>query len=245
MQSPDGLSLYFASNRSGGEGGLDIWVAHRPSTSHPWHTPVNLGTRINSTSDELCPTPVRGKGLFFISAREGAGDIYFARLSPAHGWTAPVNLGSGVNSSLRGRPVVLRSRWTRLPLLLQRPGYLRQPAGLKRQLGVGYASHRAEQRLRRLAAERPQGRSGGRVRLQPRRLPGWFTQSRHMDRDASECGRSLVNAHQPRQSGEHRRHRGSSVVLLGRQHALLQPLWRRQIAGHLGHHAMRPRAATP
>ena len=99
MQSPDGLSLYFASNRSGGSGGLDIWVAHRPNTSHPWHTPVNLGTRINSTSDELCPTPVRGKGLFFISAREGAGDIYFARLNPAHGWTAPMNLGSGVNSS--------------------------------------------------------------------------------------------------------------------------------------------------
>ena len=101
MQSPDGLSLYFASNRSGGVGGLDIWVAHRPSTSHPWHTPENLGTPINSTSDELCPTPVRGKGLFFISARSGGyggGDIYFARLNPAHGWTVPMNLGSGVNS---------------------------------------------------------------------------------------------------------------------------------------------------
>jgi len=105
MQSPDGLSLYFASNRSGGEGGIDIWVAHRPSISHPWHTPENLGPRINSTSNELCPTPVRGKGLFFISARPGAcggtdnADIYFARLNPRHGWTAPVNLGCQVNSS--------------------------------------------------------------------------------------------------------------------------------------------------
>ena len=106
MQSPDGLSLYFASNRARSTDDtrtdLDIWVAHRPNTSHPWHTPVNLGTRINSTSDELCPTPVRGKGLFFISAREGAGDIYFARLNPAHGWTTPVNLGSNVNSPTLG-----------------------------------------------------------------------------------------------------------------------------------------------
>ena len=28
IQSPDGLSLYIASNRPGGRGGLDIWVAH-------------------------------------------------------------------------------------------------------------------------------------------------------------------------------------------------------------------------
>lgn len=101
MQSPDGLSLYFASNRPGGVGGLDIWVAHRASTSDSWGTPENLRAPVNSSSDELCPTPVRGKGLFFISARPdgyGGGDIYFARLSPAHGWTAPVNLGSEVNS---------------------------------------------------------------------------------------------------------------------------------------------------
>lgn len=106
MQSPDGLSLYFASNRARYEGDtrtdLDIWVAHRPSTSHPWHTPENLGTPINSTSNELCPTPVRGKGLFFISAREGNGDIFFSRLNPAHGWTTPVNLGSNVNSPTLG-----------------------------------------------------------------------------------------------------------------------------------------------
>jgi WD40-like Beta Propeller Repeat. len=106
MQSPDGLSLYFASTRPRYEGDLridlDIWVAHRVSTDAPLGDPVNLGTPVNSTADEFCPTPVRGNGLFFISTRDGgygAGDIYFARLNPHHGWTAPVNLGSGVNSS--------------------------------------------------------------------------------------------------------------------------------------------------
>src|SRR5262245_31732538 len=36
IQAPDGLSLYMASNRPGGRGGLDIWVATRSSTSAPW-----------------------------------------------------------------------------------------------------------------------------------------------------------------------------------------------------------------
>ena len=37
--SPDGLSLYMATNRPGGPGGLDIWVAHRPTTTSGWDAP--------------------------------------------------------------------------------------------------------------------------------------------------------------------------------------------------------------
>src|SRR3990172_12692251 len=36
MQSPDGLSLYFASDRAGGYGQLDIWVAYRADTGDAW-----------------------------------------------------------------------------------------------------------------------------------------------------------------------------------------------------------------
>lgn len=104
IQSPDGLSLYMASTRPGGLGGIDIWVAQRSSTDAPFGDPVNLGAPINSAADDFCPTPVRGKGLFFVSARDVAGacggaDIYFARDNPAKGWTDPVNLGCDVNSS--------------------------------------------------------------------------------------------------------------------------------------------------
>lgn len=100
IQSPDGLSLYLASTRLGGHGGIDLWVAQRPSTEVGFGTPVNLGPAINSGADDFCPTPVPGKGLFFVSTRGGNADIYFSRNNPAHGWTAPVSLGAAINSAL-------------------------------------------------------------------------------------------------------------------------------------------------
>jgi hypothetical protein len=109
IQSPDGLSLYMASNRPGGKGGLDIWVSTRASMSDPWGAPVNLPEPINSASDDFCPTPVRRNGLFFVSRKIsegvtcGLGDIYFARRSPEHGWSEPQHLGcdpAGPNSAL-------------------------------------------------------------------------------------------------------------------------------------------------
>ena len=43
IQSPDGLSLYMASNRPGGMGLLDIWVARRPHRHAPWGAPGEPG----------------------------------------------------------------------------------------------------------------------------------------------------------------------------------------------------------
>ena len=112
IQSPDGLSLYLASNRPRFAGDtrtdLDIWVASRGSTDEPFGAPVNLGEPVNSTADDFCPTPVRGNGLFFVSREAlpgacGLGDIYFARQNPAHGWSEPEHLAcapDGPNSAL-------------------------------------------------------------------------------------------------------------------------------------------------
>jgi hypothetical protein len=108
IQSPDGLSLYMASNRPGGQGLLDIWVSRRASTSAPWGEPQNLGEPVNSAADDFCPTPVRGGGLFFVSREAlpgscGMGDIYFTRLDPTRGWSEPRRLAcapTGPNSAL-------------------------------------------------------------------------------------------------------------------------------------------------
>jgi hypothetical protein len=96
--SPDGLSLYIASNRPGSQA-LDIWVASRQSTSQGWGKPERLPAPVNSEVDDFCPTPVRGNGLFFVSRRtEPNGDIYFTRRTES-GWQTPVLLGPNINSS--------------------------------------------------------------------------------------------------------------------------------------------------
>ena len=108
IQAPDGLSIYMASNRPGGLGGLDIWVARRTSTDAPFGAPENMGAPINSSFDDFCPTPLRGNGLLFVSRRAtaescGMGDIYFSRRNPAHGWTEPTHFAcapDGPNSAL-------------------------------------------------------------------------------------------------------------------------------------------------
>ena len=108
IESPDGLSLYMASNRPGGKGGLDVWVATRSSTSSSWGAPQNLGEPVNSAADDFCPTPVGKNGLFFVSREAlpgacGQGDIYFTHRTGAAGWAEPERLlcaPAGPNSAL-------------------------------------------------------------------------------------------------------------------------------------------------
>ncbi len=113
IQSPDGLSLYIATTRPRFEGDtrtdLDIWVARRSSVDAPWGAPVNLGEPVNSTADDFCPTPIHGRGLFFVSRKTtdescGLGDIYFTRRNKQTGvWREPRHLACapvGPNSTL-------------------------------------------------------------------------------------------------------------------------------------------------
>jgi hypothetical protein len=108
IQSPDGLSLYLASNRPGGRGGLDIWVATRASTGAAWGAPQNLGAPVNSAADDFCPTPVGKRGLFFVSREAlpgacGQGDIYFTHRTAPGAWAEPQRLlcaPAGPNSEL-------------------------------------------------------------------------------------------------------------------------------------------------
>lgn len=100
----DGLSLYFTSNRPGGYGGWDLYVAHRPNSEAAWGVPENLGATINSSSFELAPYISRdGHSLYFASDRPGGFGALDMMVSwrddvhDDHAWQAPVNLGPQVN----------------------------------------------------------------------------------------------------------------------------------------------------
>jgi len=70
--SADGLMLFFSSDRPGGSGGQDLWVALRTSTGGPFGEPINLGPRVNTTGFEGRPAlSSDGSTLFFMSDRAG------------------------------------------------------------------------------------------------------------------------------------------------------------------------------
>ena len=73
--------LYFVSNRSGGFGGLDIWLSVIDDEGN-FGTPINLGPKINTRFDEITPNFDSNSGrMYFSSNREnsmGGFDIYFS-----------------------------------------------------------------------------------------------------------------------------------------------------------------------
>jgi len=75
--SPDGLALYFSSNRPGGFGDDDLWVTTRPTTSDPWRPPFNLGSVVNSSyADYATCISSDGYTLLFGSNRpDGCGEF--------------------------------------------------------------------------------------------------------------------------------------------------------------------------
>jgi Tol biopolymer transport system component len=70
---PDERFIIFFSNRSGGEGGSDLYISIQDEDER-WSTPANLGPPINSTYDEFAPS-ISPDGRYFFFMRDG--DIYW------------------------------------------------------------------------------------------------------------------------------------------------------------------------
>ena len=102
--SPDGLSLYFNSDRPG-FGSFDIYVSHRACKDCPWEAAQNLGPVINGLSNDGTPALSHdGHLLFFNSDRGQPGNIdlwvsHRQNQNDDFGWETPLNLGPQVNSN--------------------------------------------------------------------------------------------------------------------------------------------------
>lgn len=101
----DGLTLFFSSDRPGGQGDLDIYVSVRSSIDEPWGKPVNMGPDINSPAqDHSVTVSDDGHWMVFASEKEGGVgslDLYLSYredVSDPFGWEKPEHAGDIINS---------------------------------------------------------------------------------------------------------------------------------------------------
>ena len=103
--SPDGLKLFFASNRPKTDtshlpGDYDIWYVSRTGIEDPWSAPVNAGSPVNTPEDEFYPVTTLNRNLYLTKdSKKGLGkdDIYFCQWNGL-AYEAPVLLGTEINS---------------------------------------------------------------------------------------------------------------------------------------------------
>lgn len=100
--SPDGQTLYFSSNRTGGHGGFDIYYSQLLEDG-TWGHAINIGDAINTPFNEEAPylTP-DGNTLFFISQGHnsmGGYDVFFSDRIGDDQWSTPVNVGYPINTT--------------------------------------------------------------------------------------------------------------------------------------------------
>jgi outer membrane protein OmpA-like peptidoglycan-associated protein len=97
--SPDGRTLYFASNRKGGYGGTDIYSSQM-DTRGRFSRVRNLGPEVNTPGNENFPYMAEDGKLYFSSDEHpGYGGLDLFYIKRANGKTSIVNLGQPMNSA--------------------------------------------------------------------------------------------------------------------------------------------------
>ena len=107
--SADGLELYFSSDRPGGSGSQDIYVATRITRENEWDEAVNLGSTINNATNDGGPSiSADGLELYFQSLNRAGGygdfDNWIAtRTTRDEPWGVPIPLPPPLNTSYHDR----------------------------------------------------------------------------------------------------------------------------------------------
>jgi len=137
--TPDGKTIYFASDRLNGQGGLDIYRTSMQANG-TWSSPVNLGPEVNTKANEDAPfIHPDQKTLFFTSDGHnsmGGRDIFVTRMV-GNKWTNPENMGYPINTTSNDNYFTLIADGTRGYFSSDRKGgmggediyYIDMPAG--------------------------------------------------------------------------------------------------------------------
>ncbi len=96
-------TLFFASNKPGGFGGLDLYYSIKLPNGK-WAVPINMGSEINTMYDENYPRFSNDGGLFFFSSKGhnsmGGYDIFTTQWkSLRNEWEKPQNFGFPINNT--------------------------------------------------------------------------------------------------------------------------------------------------
>ncbi len=105
--SADGMRLYFTSDRPGGLGGRDIWVAFWNGTA--WDSAVNIGPPVNTPNEETRPFESYDRQRLYFTNQHGeprvegsyggGGDIYVSTWTGS-GWGLVSLVAAPVNNDL-------------------------------------------------------------------------------------------------------------------------------------------------
>lgn len=115
--------IYFVSDMPGGVGGTDIYYsAYRDGQ---WEKPVNLGTTINTTRDEMFPFVAADGTLYFASnGHYGLGGLDVFRYNLGEEKAVVENLGAPINSSADDFSFILHPSLTKGYFTSNRDGFV-------------------------------------------------------------------------------------------------------------------------
>jgi outer membrane protein OmpA-like peptidoglycan-associated protein len=118
----DGKTMVFSSNKPGGMGKMDIYIAY--FNGEEWTGVINIGAQINTSANEVFPTIMNDSILLFASDRSGGSgglDIYVSLLKNGI-WASPEIMPAPFNSPFDDLGLIVRENGKSGYFTSSRPG---------------------------------------------------------------------------------------------------------------------------